>query len=214
MPSVPETRLSLILRLPDKGDLEAWEQFLELYRPIVFRVARSRGLQSADAEELTQDVMMSVARSVQNWDPDRSKGRFRDWLFKIVRNWIIKYLTRRKHKILGTGDSGFPRFIEEHYVQDDDLEQIIELEYQREVFRWAAKQVQQQVRPETWQAFWLTSMLGLSTEEVAAKLNLSTGAVHIARSRVRGRLRERVHDFESQGSTPSIAQHESDGGQQ
>ena len=98
---VPETRLSLIMRLADKRDVDAWDQFVEIYEPLIFRLARSRGFQDADAREIVQDVMMSVSRTVEKWDPDRDKGRFRDWLFRAAKNWMIKYLTRRKHKIPG-----------------------------------------------------------------------------------------------------------------
>ncbi|MCA9126890.1 MAG: sigma-70 family RNA polymerase sigma factor [Planctomycetales bacterium] len=193
---VPETRLSLIMRLADKRDVDAWDQFVEIYEPLIFRLARSRGFQDADAREIVQDVMMSVSRTVEKWDPDRDKGRFRDWLFRAAKNWMIKYLTRRKHKILGSGDSGVVEIL--HQIEElpgPELDSI-ELEYRREVFRWASTRVKRKVHDRTWLAFWLTSVDGKECEQVAEELQMSVGAVHIARSRVRGRLRELIAQFD------------------
>ena len=71
MPSIPETRASLILRLPDATDVEAWDEFVEIYRPLVYRVARGRGFQDADANDVAQEVLVAVAGAVDRWVPDR-----------------------------------------------------------------------------------------------------------------------------------------------
>ena len=67
MPSPPETRASLILRLPDAADARAWDEFAAVYAPLVYRLARRHGLQPADADDLVQEVLRAVARSVEAW---------------------------------------------------------------------------------------------------------------------------------------------------
>jgi len=189
---VPDTRDSLILRLPDSMDIEAWEQFVQIYEPLIYRLARSRGLQEADAREVVQEVLLSVTRSVKDWKLDSEKGRFRDWLFIVARNLMIKFLTRRKHRSIGTGDSRIADLLNQQAAPNADATEEFDLEFRREIFRIAASTVRGQVKAQTWEAFTLTSIEGQTTEEVAHSLAMSTGAVHIARSRVRGRLRREV----------------------
>ena len=198
---VPDTRNSLILRLPDKGDAEAWGQFVAIYEPLVYRLARAKGFQDADAREIVQEVLVAVSRAVERWDADPAKGRFRDWLFRIARNLMINYLTRRKHRPIGTGDSGMAELLLEHAEPTAEQSATFDAEYRREVFRWAAARVRAQVKPATWKAFWFTSVDGRAVVEVADELKMTAGAVHIARSRVLGRLREEVKNFQQEGGT-------------
>ena len=193
---VPETRNSLILRLPDMRDVEAWDQFVAIYEPLVYRLARARGFQHADAQEIVQEVLVAVSRAVGRWDPDPARGRFRDWLFRIARNLMINFLTRRKHLPIGSGDSQIAELLENQIDATCEESATFDLEYRREVFRWAAERVRDQVKERTWNAFWMTSVEGRAIAEVAGELKMSVGAVHIARSRVLGRLRETVKTLE------------------
>ena len=94
MNNSPDTRFSLIGRLADADNADAWNEFAQIYQPLIFRIARQRGLQHADASEVTQDVLTRVAKAVDGWDPDRSKGTFRGWLYRITRNVSVDYLRK------------------------------------------------------------------------------------------------------------------------
>ncbi|MCA9135341.1 MAG: sigma-70 family RNA polymerase sigma factor [Planctomycetales bacterium] len=198
---IPDTRNSLILRLRDQRDIEAWVQFVAIYDPLVYRLARAKGMQDADAEELVQEVMASVARAVERWEPDSQRGRFRDWLFCIARNLMIDFLRRSKHRPIASGDSRNTKLL--NTIVDPLSEECssFDLEYRRELFHWAAEKVREQVRASTWQAFWMTSVERQSITEVANKLAISEGAVHIARSRVLGRLRQMVQELEQRDNS-------------
>jgi RNA polymerase sigma-70 factor (ECF subfamily) len=194
MPSPPETRASLIVRLPDAADARAWDEFAAVYAPLVYRLARRHGLQPADADDLVQEVFSSVARSVANWLDNSDRGPFRAWLLRIAKNVAINFLTRPKHRPTGNGDELFNLA---HVVEvASDAASEFDLEYRREIFRWAAAQVRAAVTAKTWQAFWLTSVEGQPNETAARELKMSVGSVYIAKSRVMAKFREIVRQFE------------------
>src|SRR5438552_1369435 len=85
MPESPQTRASLLVRLRDGHDREAWRQFVDLYAPLVYGFARRRGLQDADAADLMQDVLRAVSGAAGRLDYDPAKGTFRSWLFTVTR---------------------------------------------------------------------------------------------------------------------------------
>ncbi len=99
---IPDTRDSLLVRVRDPSDQEAWEQFAGIYRPVAYRLARARGMQDADAEELAQSVLMKIARAIPSWESTSPQGRFRHWLRRVAKNAVINALSRRpKDQALG-----------------------------------------------------------------------------------------------------------------
>lgn len=193
--SPPETRASLILRLQNAGDVAAWDEFAELYEPVVFRAARARGFQIADADNLVQEVSLAVAQSVSRWLERDDRGSFRKWLLSLARNHAVNMLTRRATRSLGQDGAAAEMALNELCVADE-ISSLIDLEYERAVFQWAAERVRQVVARQTWQAFWLTHVDGLSIEQAANKLNTRAGNIYFGRSRVMARIQELVAQYE------------------
>ena len=190
MADVPSTRLSLVARLRDARDSAAWADFVRLYAPAVYRFARRHGLQDADAADLTQDVLRSVAGAGDRLVVDPTRGTFRGWLFTLAHRRLYDFLERKRRHTPGTGDTAMQQVLQEQPDRAEEERWNHDLE--RETFRWAADRVRPTVAETTWQAFWQTAVEGKSGQEVAAGLGLSVAAVYLARSRVMVRLKAEV----------------------
>jgi RNA polymerase sigma-70 factor (ECF subfamily) len=192
MDDAPATRHTLIVKLRDPADAAAWREFVGLYEPLVYRLARHKGLQDADARDLCQDVFRAVAGAIERWDPDPARGSFRGWLFTIARNLCLNFLSRRDRHPRGSGDDDVRALLDAVPADDPAASATFDAEYKKRLFKWAADQVRDEFAPRTWQAFWQTGVESKPVAEVAAGLGMTAGAVYVARSRVLARLRQRI----------------------
>jgi RNA polymerase sigma-70 factor (ECF subfamily) len=198
MTDSPETRHTLLARLHGGRDEQAWREFVAIYQPVIYRLIRGRGLQDADAQELTQNALVAVARAIERETPNFHGGSFRGWLATIARNMMINYLTRQRPGQQGAGGSDFQRLLAEQPAAGDEQATVFDLEQKREVFRWAAEQIRDDFHATTWQAFWCTSVKGASIADTAQTLGLSVGAVYAARSRIMARLKQTIENWHAQ----------------
>jgi RNA polymerase sigma factor (sigma-70 family) len=196
MTELPATRTSLLVRLRDPDDKEAWRQFVGLYAPLIHGLARKRGLQDADAADLTQEVLQAVAGSVGGLDYDPVRGTFRGWLYTIARRKIHDFHNSRQRREQGSGDSATLQLLGEYPAQAEDAERW-ERDYRQHIFNLAAEQVRGSFEPATWRAFWLLAVEGKTGAEAARTTGLSVGAVYVARSRVLARLKQRIQEIEA-----------------
>ncbi|MBW3540421.1 MAG: sigma-70 family RNA polymerase sigma factor [Planctomycetes bacterium] len=197
MSPTPETRASLLIRVRDPADQAAWHEFVEIYRPVILRLARQKGMQAADAEDLAQQVLLAVAKAVEQREHDPKRAKFRTWLKRVVHNAILNALTRGRPD-RGSGDAALLAMLNQHESHTGPDSDLLRLEYRREVFRWAARQVRQEFHQATWDAFWLTAVEGRAVEDVAERLAKNRGAIYAARSRVMRRIQEKVTEYEQQ----------------
>jgi RNA polymerase sigma-70 factor (ECF subfamily) len=194
MSAPPLTRASLLVRLKDPNDAGAWTEFARLYASVVYGFARKRGLQDADAADLMQEVLRSVANAVGRLEYDPRKGTFRGWLYSITRNKIFNFLEASRRHVRGSGDSQVQQRLQElpnRDVDDDEWDR----EYDRKVFAWAAERVRDEFHSSTWKAFWLTAVEGRDAQDAGRQLGMSPGAVYVAKSRVLARLREEIREL-------------------
>jgi RNA polymerase sigma factor (sigma-70 family) len=194
MAEFPPTRASLLVRLRDQRDEQAWRQFIDLYTPMVYRYARKQGLQDADAADLSQEVLRVVAGAIGRLEYDPDRGAFRNWLFTIVRQRLSNWRRAQRVRLSGSGDSATHRLLEECPAEAQEAQW--QNEWQDRLFARACEQVRRDVNDATWQAFWKTAMEGRRGQEVAADLGMSIAAVYLARRRVLARLKELVQSAE------------------
>src|SRR6516165_9981872 len=196
MTDSPATRQSLLVRLRDPKDGQAWAEFVAIYSPLIDRLARAKGLQSADAADVAQEIFRAVAGAIDRYDPDPSRGSFRGWLFKIARNLMINLLAARRVRPQATGDSDVQEMLERVPAPDGAETAFFDAEYRRELLFWATERVRGEFRKSTWQAFWLTAVEGVDPKAAAQAAGISVGAVYIARSRVMARLKAVIGQVE------------------
>ena len=190
MHEFPDTSHSLIFRVKNPADGAAWTEFLGIYQPVVFRMARRRGLQDADAQDVMQQVFLSISKSIEGWTPGDLQPPFRAWLTTIARNAITKALTRRPRDS-ATGSTSMVELLD---AQPDPQATTAEIlaEARKELIRWATEQIRSEFSEATWNAFWRTAIEGVPIAEVAKSTGRSAGAVYVARYRVIARLKEKV----------------------
>jgi len=192
MGEIPTTRASLLLRIRDGSDGEAWAQFVEIYGPVIYDYGRRHGLQDADAADLTQEVLRVVAGAAGTFAYDPGKGLFRSWLFTVARTKRIDLAVRLARYPRGSGDSSVAGQLEAVPDRGDDSEEAEwDRAFRQSQFDWAVAQIRSEFQEATWQAF-LRTLGGSSAQVVAAELGMSVGAVYTARSRVLARLRKQI----------------------
>lgn len=195
MADIPPTRASLLVRLRDRRDQAAWQEFLALYAPLVYNYARKQGLQDADAADLGQEVLSALAGAIGRLEYDPQRGSFRNWLFTVVRRKLSNWRRDQGHRLRGSGDTETQKLLEQCQVCDED-ETEWEREWEDRLFAWACEQVRRDITETTWQAFWRTAIDDQPGKQVAAALGLTVAAVYRARSRVLARLKELVQSVQ------------------
>jgi RNA polymerase sigma factor (sigma-70 family) len=193
----PLTRASLLVQIRDGANHAAWQEFVNLYGPVVYGFARKRGLQDADAADVMQDVLRSVSGAIGRLEYDRNQGTFRGWLFTITRNKVLNFLAARRVRPQGSGDTTTNRLLDSH-PQGEDGADVWETEYQRRLAALAMERVRHEFQENTWRGFWLTAVEGLAAADVAKQVGISAGAIYVAKSRVLARLKEEVEAMRQQ----------------
>jgi RNA polymerase sigma-70 factor (ECF subfamily) len=189
------TQLSLINRLHNADDHEAWLAFVEIYYPVIVSSLRVKGLQLADAEDVAQQVLVSVARAlaVRPHDPDRAK--FRTWLERVTRNAALNAMLRVPKDRASGGTDCLLALHELPQTMDDAG--VLDQEHRKQLMRLAAQSIECEFESDSWQAFWRTTVLGESIESVARELGKQVGSIYAARSRIIRRMRLEIQRLQS-----------------
>ncbi|MBS0264451.1 MAG: sigma-70 family RNA polymerase sigma factor [Planctomycetes bacterium] len=193
MPEFPKTNPSLILRVRDLGDGASWHDFLAIYEPVVFRMARQRGLQTADAQDVMQAVFLSISQSIARWTGGPNQPPFRAWLITIARNAITKALSRRPRDV-PAGSTSIVELLHAFPQQEITADEIA-TETRHEIVRRACDQIRVEFSEDIWRIFWVTSIEGVPIAEVARQTGRTPGSIYVARFRVVARLKDKVREI-------------------
>lgn len=188
MNTSPDTRASLIVRLKASEDSSVWHEFVSIYESVIYRTARKQGLCHDDSAEVTQEVLTRVTKAIDGWEINPGRGSFRGWLYRITKNLSIDYLRKSKRRPTTGNDTTILNSIKAPGESGNDFDR----QFERQVFRQTARTIENQFKPKTWKAFWMTTVDGKSIDEAVKQLDMTRGAIYIARSRVMAKLKQEV----------------------
>lgn len=182
-----ETCPSLLDRLKESDD-DAWRRFVAIYSPLIRGWLERRGVGSADADDLSQDVMAVVVRRVPEFHRERL-GSFRAWLRAITANQLQSFWKRRRLRAPGAGGDAFLAIAEQLADPSSGLSHCWDREYNTHLTRLLLESVRPRFREGTWAAFQGLVLEGKPAAEVAEALGMTVNAVQVAKSRVLSVLR-------------------------
>jgi RNA polymerase sigma factor (sigma-70 family) len=193
--SIDPTSATLLDRVGiSPNDEAAWARFVDLYGLRIRGWCERWGLQEADSDDVTQNVLLRLAQKLGafQYDPSRS---FRGWLRTVTQNALADFLADRKRQCPGSGDDRVLKQLENVRARDDLIEHLKD-QFDSEIVAVACARARARVDPQTWEAFRLTAYEGCSGDEVAARLGMSRATVFKAKSRVLGFLREEIKQLD------------------
>ena len=188
-----ETLLGRVSLSP--SDTVAWARFVGVYGPRIHGWCRRWGLQEADSEDVTQDVLLRMSQKLGTFTYDRSRS-FRGWLRTLTQNALASFVADRKRRCAGSGDDRVLGLLQSVPARDDLMERL-KTQFDAEIVAEACTRARQRVEPQTWDAFQLMAQDGLTGDEAAARLGINVVTVFNAKSRVLKYIREEVKRLDS-----------------
>ena len=185
------TRVSLLLRLQHRSQDEDWQEFVDIYGPLIYRWARRHDLHENDAADLMQEVLIAVVRSIARWRIDPNRGPFRAWLWTVTKNKLLDFRRIERRRWRGN-NSRVVDFLDQIESQNSDGQRDWEETYHGEVLARALRLLRPQFSAQTWDAFEKVVLEEMPPGDVSAELGMSLNAVYVAKSRVLKRLRDEI----------------------
>lgn len=185
-----ETSISLLERLREAPNGEAWERLVAIYTPLLRHWLDRHGLGEADRDDLTQDVLAIVVRRLPAFEHNQRRGAFRNWLRLIVTHRLRDFWRAGRSRPAAVGGSDFLQWLDALEDPASSLSCRWNEEHDRHVLQTVLRQIESHFEPTTWQAFQRVVRDGRRPADAAAELGISVNAVLLAKSRVLRRLRQ------------------------
>lgn len=199
------TRASLLGRLKDWQDDASWRAFFDTYWRLIYNFALRRGLDHEEAQEVVQETVVAVAKSIGKFSYDPKICRFKTWLLGVTRSKIANQLARRERRpataAVPSADDSNTTPLLNHLPnhQDAPLEQAWDDEWQKNLMDAAIQRVKTRVSIEQYQMFDLFVIKQWPARDVAKTLGVTLGHVYVAKHRIAKLIRREVQALEAKG---------------
>lgn len=192
------TRASLLGRIrDDPNDQAAWEEFVAMYGPRIYQWSRGRGLSAADAQDVTQNVLVKLSKHLANFRYDGSRS-FRGWLHTVTANVLNDYLrSLYRQEDMAAGGSVIASKLDGVAARTELKDQFSEL-FHFELMQEAIRRVKDRVSANRWKAFELTAVEELSGAEAAAQMGIPIATIYTSKSQILQQLRAEVAYLEKE----------------
>ena len=196
------TRYSLLSRLQNREDHQSWKDFFDTYWRLIYSLAIRSGLTEAEAQDVVQETVITVARDIHKFKRDRALGSFKGWLRNIIRWRIVDQFRKRnpekaRLEVVSASDDSAPPLDEIPATAQTELESRWEEEWRTNLFEAAIDRVKAQVREEHFQIFDLYVVKGWPVSKVARTLNVSMGRVYLVKHRVSALIKKEIQALEN-----------------
>jgi RNA polymerase sigma-70 factor (ECF subfamily) len=187
-----QTRTSLLQRVRDHNDAGSWQEFVELYEPLLLSYVRSRGVPDADARDTVQDVFLLLLRALPTFKLDHTRGRFRTWLWQVTMNALADRGRRRNTR--DRAEEGWRHQSGPPVTTDEPDREWINA-HRRRVVEFVLPRVKERTQEKTWYCFEEHVLKGRSGAEVAAEVGITANAVCVNAARVLAKVRDLCAEY-------------------
>ncbi|MHB8522860.1 MAG: sigma-70 family RNA polymerase sigma factor [Limisphaerales bacterium] len=199
------TRQSLLSRLSHWDDHASWQRFFDTYWKLIYSVAIHAGLTDAEAQDVVQETVISVSKSMPTFHYDPATGSFKTWLLNLTR-WRIADQMRKRPKTvslpIASWNDDTARTVPIDQIPDPNgngLESLWEEEWRKNLIDAAMQRVKCRVDPQHYQLFDLYVVKGLPVRKVCRLFQVSVGRVYLVKHRINHLIRKEIQRLEASG---------------
>lgn len=199
------TRRSLLSRLRNLDDAVSWRDFFDTYWKLIYNTARKAGLSGAEAEDVVQETVLTVARKIQEFRYDPAAGTFKGWLLHTTRWRILDHVRRRQRHLEAEPDPGADDSRRTEVMEQlpdpasERIDQVWEAEWEQNLVDAAMQRIKRQVKPKHYQAYELYVLKGWPPAKVASALGINLAQVHLLKHRVGALVKKELRRLQERG---------------
>ena len=195
------TRHSLLNRLRDLDDETSWRDFFDTYWKLIYNAAVQSGLTDAEAQDVVQETILTVARNIRQFDYDSSLGSFKGWLLHTTRWRILDQIRKRQpgfsHQKKSASDKALLANVPD--LSFARLEATWDEEWQQNLMDAAIQRIKRRVQPKHYQIFELRTLKEWPAAKVARTLGVNVAQVHLIKHRVGTLIKREIKQLEKRG---------------
>jgi len=184
------TRASLLIRIRDARDTQAWSEFHDLYAPLLYRFAKARGLSHEDAEDVRATCYEAIVRQISQFEYDKSKGGFKAWLRTLVNRRMIDLLRKRREQVADTGQ------LADLVDTDSSVDELWERHWRQQHLRFCVQQARSRISQATFDAFTMLMQDDASVPDVCERLGMTPNQVYKAKAKALDAIRELMQQLD------------------